>query len=150
MTAAPDLKYWSDVAFLQYFQPASPPPLSPLRYIIQALISNDDTLAIFERVLANVSLGIRDLSTWPGISFSLPKDKEIIAALLGTPNGGGIARMLAGHRQHLGRKTIEKVTLFCEVLYIEPVPGWVPSMLVEVKDVKETKEMEDNDIKGPE
>ena len=52
---------------------------------------------------------MKELSTWPGISFDI--ERKEAKAILGTPNGKGVAWLLAQHRAQLGEKTVKKVTL---------------------------------------
>jgi hypothetical protein len=47
---------------------------------------------------------------WPGVTFSMESEEG--KAILGTPNGCGVAFMLIQHGKALGEKRIEKVTLF--------------------------------------
>ncbi|KAB8213322.1 hypothetical protein BDV33DRAFT_210321 [Aspergillus novoparasiticus] len=57
--------------------------------------------------------GSRDTSMveeWPGKSYDMSTDDG--KAILGTPNGAGVARFLMDHKQELGVKAPSKVTLF--------------------------------------
>ena len=55
-------------------------------------------------------------------------------ALLGSPNGSGVAYLLLDHKRALGKKTIAGITLFCydEELFCD--------ILFEVEDLQETAE----------
>ena len=50
-------------------------------------------------------------------------------ALLGTPNGSGIAWLLAQHRKQLGDKAVKKVQLWYSITS-------APNLLFHIKDVK--------------
>ncbi|CAE7185341.1 hypothetical protein PTNB85_07087 [Pyrenophora teres f. teres] len=108
-TPLPPVQHWSDVAFLQWqYLQEDEQGTRGLKYILRESIENEDTLAIVERITNDLAAG-EDLY-WPGLV--LDANSEQAMALLGTPNGGGVAWMLAQHRQQLGHKVVEKVVLF--------------------------------------
>ncbi|CAN9084245.1 unnamed protein product [Alternaria alternata] len=53
---------------------------------------------------------VLDTIEWPGTTY-YPGSNEF-NALLGSPNGQGVAHMLIQHRKQLGHKTVEKVIVF--------------------------------------
>lgn len=91
----PALKFWSDIAYLQYFS-CSPTPSPPaLRYILRSNIHNSDTLAILSRIFgvdANPSRLFKRMR-WPGKSIKVGNWDGL--ALLGSPNGFGVGRLVA-------------------------------------------------------
>ncbi|KAL5114890.1 hypothetical protein ACEQ8H_007208 [Pleosporales sp. CAS-2024a] len=124
--AAPPLRHWSDVAFLQwclapslpgaYRYPRSCPP--PLNYILRCSIQNQETLQVVAQVM-----GLPDASekscheqgfvprpAWPGTAFEM--DTEEAVALLGTPNGKGVGWLLAQHKEELGHRVVHRVSVF--------------------------------------
>jgi hypothetical protein len=103
------LKHWSDVAFLRWssLQKAAP---GALEYVLRSRISECNTLAVIEELVASLPEEHRYLS-WPGISFDM-EHNDHAKALLGTPNGSGVAWLLAQHRSQLCRKSIAEVRLF--------------------------------------
>ncbi|CAA9962858.1 hypothetical protein PTMSG1_06226 [Pyrenophora teres f. maculata] len=108
-TPLPPVQHWSDVAFLQWqYLQEDEQGTRGLKYILRESIENEDTLAIVERITHDLAAG--EHLYWPGLV--LDANSEQAMALLGTPNGGGVAWMLAQHRQQLGHKVVEKVVLF--------------------------------------
>ncbi|KAF1917400.1 hypothetical protein BDU57DRAFT_493317 [Ampelomyces quisqualis] len=122
-TPMPALKHWSDIAYLQWT--LLPPPLSlprspflspvvPLRYILRANIHDADTLAVVSRVLGFdaaprfLAGGLYPRMQWPGRTFKI--DTWDAQALLGTPNGGGVGRLVS----QLGG-CVERVVVFFSV-----------------------------------
>jgi hypothetical protein len=105
----PNLKHWSDVAFLQWSSLKRTAP-GELKYVLRSRISEKDTLAVIAELVANLSDEYRYLG-WPGISFDMARSDHA-KALLGTPNGSGVAWLLAQHRSQLGWKDVSEVRLF--------------------------------------
>ncbi|KAI2476620.1 hypothetical protein Ptr902_11967 [Pyrenophora tritici-repentis] len=103
----PSLAHWSDAAFLQWASMHQDEQgVRSLNYILREDIQNANTLHIAGHI-------IRDLPqyhTWPGAVF--PDSSDECMALLGTPNGSGIAWFLAQHREQLGHKVVDRVALF--------------------------------------
>lgn len=104
------LRHWSDVAFLQYLSSFPEPPVRPipLNYVFRVQIQNAETSLVLNNIISKH--GTFTFEFWPGITFGM--DTEEGKAILGTPNGAGVAWMLVQHRKALGEKRIEKVTLF--------------------------------------
>jgi hypothetical protein len=64
-------------------------------------------------LVLNKILKIHGYSTydlWPGVIFDIESEEG--RAILGTPNGSGVAWMLIQHSKALGERAIEKVTIF--------------------------------------
>ncbi|KAK3645883.1 Mitochondrial import inner membrane translocase subunit tim8 [Elasticomyces elasticus] len=64
-----------------------------------------------------ISLPDEDIEDWPGKTYDMSaapgtQERRIARALLGSPNGVGVAHFLSQHRAELGFKTVEKVQLF--------------------------------------
>ncbi|KAI2476619.1 hypothetical protein Ptr902_11966 [Pyrenophora tritici-repentis] len=104
------LQHWLDIAFLQYLStfPSPPPQPLPLKYIFQLTIMNETTCEILKSVIAKQDA--EECGSWPGLTFDI--DSEEGRAILGSPNGAGVAWMLLQHRLQLGERQIEKVTVF--------------------------------------
>ncbi|KAF2819010.1 hypothetical protein CC86DRAFT_307928, partial [Ophiobolus disseminans] len=101
----PDLKYWSDVAFLQWQLAAS--NKSDLKYVLRFNVLNTLT----SRVLAAIHLlNDTDIMPWPGTCYNATSPEG--RAILGTPNGSSVAYMLIQHKSQLGHKTVSKITVF--------------------------------------
>jgi len=109
-TDLPSLRRWSDVAFLQYLSSFPEPPIRPipLNYVFRVQIQNAETSLVLNKIISNHVTFTYEM--WPGITFGM--DTEEGKAILGTPNGCGVAWMLNQHSKALGEKNIEKVTLF--------------------------------------
>ena len=70
---------------------------------------------------------------WPGLTFSIESDEGL--ALLGTPNGRGVAWLLKQHEELSGKRA-SKVTVWCDV---EKVP-LKPSMLFHLENAGVTED----------
>ncbi|KAF2648826.1 hypothetical protein K491DRAFT_611948 [Lophiostoma macrostomum CBS 122681] len=126
----PRLRHWSDIAFLHWQSITLQETHSTqLNHIIRSSIQNHQTLSIVNKVLERNN--VETLPEWPGITFDI--NTEQAHALLGTPNGSGIAFLLFQHKQQLGHKTVEKVTMFYENNPSD-LHRW-PSLLFHLKDV---------------
>ncbi|KAG9193508.1 hypothetical protein G6011_03543 [Alternaria panax] len=149
----PKLRYWSDVAFLQWKSLAPPTDdalLPELKVVVRYEILNADTRAICSTIVASLRKRRREkakpgiahddwLPRWPGITF--PMDSEEAAALCGTPNGSGVLWLLGQHKAGLGRKTVDKVTL----LYREGNGmgmSELPTLIFYIRDVTENADIE--------
>jgi hypothetical protein len=112
----PELKHWSDVAFLQWTDLSVEGVVPDLKFVARVSIHNDVTRTVLETVLANIrkkkNVGDKYLPQWPGVTFTMESDEG--NGLLGTPNGSGVAWLLAQHKKELGHKTVERVRLWYE------------------------------------
>jgi hypothetical protein len=70
-------------------------------------------------------LGRSGYDAWPGVTFDIESEEG--KAILGTPNGAGTAWLLIQRKRELGRRRIEKVTVFHAGMK-EDMFGW-PSLL---------------------
>jgi len=61
-------------------------------------------------------------------------DSEEGKAILGTPNGAGVAWLLIQRKQELGHRTIKDVTVFWAE-YEENNPGDCPSLLFRIEEI---------------
>jgi hypothetical protein len=106
----PDIRAWSDVTFLEWQRQAlvSGQDVQQLKYVIRYEIINEDTCRIIEEAAGEDQIP----TPWPGLTESMSEEKG--RAILGTPNGLGIAYMLATHKSHFGEKTIESVRVWWE------------------------------------
>jgi hypothetical protein len=101
----PNINHWSDVAYLQWLSKAD--QRSNLRYVLRYIVLNDLTRFVVEY------LGLQSklvLTGWPGTTYNTGSVE--FNALLGSPNGSGVAYLLAQHKTQLGHKTIDKITVF--------------------------------------
>ncbi|RMZ68185.1 WD domain-containing [Pyrenophora seminiperda CCB06] len=159
----PELKQWSDVAFLQWKSlciisntkttttttTKKTSTLPSLNAIIRHTIINPDTKHICNTIVDRWSCPKRRRSkrqakfwrpTWPGLVFHT--EEEETRALCGTPNGKGVLWLLAQHAEELRRKTVGRVTLFWPREEEEALE-WkreCPSLVFWLEDVEENIE----------
>ena len=100
------LSQYSDVVFLAWLAAAGPSAKN-LRYIFRGPVADPSTLAIAQSALANRG---KDLVAWPGERLSMAEADT--QAILGSPNGLGVGYLLAQHKDVLGVKVVESVTVF--------------------------------------
>ncbi|KAH6858863.1 hypothetical protein BKA58DRAFT_444049 [Alternaria rosae] len=101
----PKLNHWSDIAYLQWLSKAN--ENLELRYVLRYSVMDDVT----RFVLTYLSLqGRFALKEWRGTTYSAGSVE--FNALLGSPNGAGVAYLLIQHKKGLGHKTVDKVTVF--------------------------------------
>ncbi|CAN9079219.1 unnamed protein product [Alternaria alternata] len=149
----PKLRYWSDVAFLQWKSLAPPTeqaPIPELKIVVRYAILNLDTRAVCNTILASLRRRRQEKAKpgvsydkwfprWPGTTF--PIASEEAKALCGTPNGTGVLWLLAQHKVGLGCKTVDKVTMFYRDESAIGLSG-VPTLIFYVKDVAENSDIE--------
>ncbi|KAH3960575.1 hypothetical protein HBH70_159730 [Parastagonospora nodorum] len=116
----PILRHWSDVAFLQWcLLPSFGLSIPPLNYVLRAGIENQDTIAVISSVLGysaavySIDDGPQVRMAWPG--RTIPMDNLDAVALIGTPNGSGVAWLLAQHKAELGHLVVKQVSIFFTV-----------------------------------
>ena len=100
----PDIRAWSDITFVEWQRQAQDEgqDISGLKYVIRYDIVNVDTAEIIEEAVGDSSRIL-----WPGVTISMSTEEG--RAILGTPNGAGVAFLLATHKVQLGQKTVESV-----------------------------------------
>jgi len=101
----PDLKYWSDVAFLQWKSRASKG--EELKYVLRYQVMNHSASYMVEAI--NFANGDETVD-WPGTTYDGASEEG--RALLGTPNGSSVAWLLIQHKEFLGHKVVDKITVF--------------------------------------
>ena len=108
----PDIRAWSDITFVEWQMQAQnkDQDVSGLKYVIRYDIVNDETADIIAR-----AAGPRFRIAWPGATISMSTEQG--RAILGTPNGVGVAFLLATHKAQLGQKTVESVHVWTRQIY---------------------------------
>lgn len=101
----PKLKFYSDVAWVQWSLRAQKE--SNLKYVLQYDVSNSYTIAVVKTINYKNGTNVLD---WPGTTYDAGSTEG--QALIGTPNGSGIAYLLIQHKAGLGHKTIDAITVF--------------------------------------
>jgi hypothetical protein len=108
----PELRRWSDIAYLQWSDPSLAHLPNDLKYVVRSSIENRETIATIERVVANYCKVDKNWCLYPGSNITWDIEDEEAKALLGTPNGSGVAWLLAQHKRELGWKVVQSVTVF--------------------------------------
>jgi hypothetical protein len=114
---APELCRWSDVTFLQLKSITSNAARRSLRQVIRENICNKTTCKVIDALKAKHDLQARRVETLKHANGLAATDtiyrvnEEDALALLGTPNGAGVAYMLIQHRADLGHLAIDEVRL---------------------------------------
>jgi hypothetical protein len=158
---APQLQRWSDVVTLQWKDLTTQLlniPETGLKYVLQTNIHNETTLRVLGRIFGK-DAGQRCIyeeedsrppprswsskrTLWPGKIFGM--DTEEGQAPLNTPNGCGVALMLAQHKGTLGHKVVDKVHMFYMVHEIEDYGAYDHvTLLFVAKDVETLEEHEE-------
>jgi hypothetical protein len=104
----PDVKAWSDVVFVEWQSQteARGHDIKGLKYIVRYHIINADTAKIIAQAAGAAK------PAWPG--ETIPMSDIRGRAILGTPNGVGIAYLLATHKAQLGHMTVERVQMWTQ------------------------------------
>jgi hypothetical protein len=106
----PDIKAWSDVTFVEWQTQAqnANQDVKQLKYVFRYQIANKEATKIIKAIAGSL-LTLQ----WPGVTFPMTNEdgspNENGRAILGTPNGLGVAYLLSTHKAQLGHKTIESV-----------------------------------------
>jgi hypothetical protein len=125
-----DITYWSDVVFIEWQSQAINRGLDirELNYVFRLEITNEDTIEVIQRILGGT------YRPWPGVDVQMTEAAGL--AMLGTPNGRGVAWLLATHKEQFGKRTIESVTVWSDsnpnnlrpsyyaYFVIVPLGGW--------------------------
>lgn len=109
----PELRQWSDIVFLEYqrLMTKTKQPLDSLKGVLRQEIKNEDTLNVLAHIVGGDSSDLsKNMKTWPGNDYAA--DSDALAALLGSPNGQGVAWLLRGHVDDLGKKTVGSVRVW--------------------------------------
>ena len=77
-----------------------------LNWVIRSDVRNPTTNSIANSAFDDHEI----IEEWPGTTFKM--DTEVGKALLGSPNGYGVAWLLANHIVAMGSKTVDQVTVF--------------------------------------
>ncbi|KAI9656040.1 MAG: hypothetical protein M1821_005101 [Bathelium mastoideum] len=100
-----ELSRWSDVVFLEWSRLAGN-NLQNINYIFAYFVSNTES----QQIVARAVQGHGNLGPWPGISFFPGQDEY--QAVVGSPNGFGVAWFLISHKYWTLFKTISEVVVF--------------------------------------
>jgi hypothetical protein len=103
------LRQYSDVVFLGW-QKAAGDRIKGLKYVFRHQITNKESIAVIKEVLERRT---EQAKVWPGLQISMTERDAW--AILGSPNGHGVAWLLLQHKDQLGLKSVRAVTIYqCE------------------------------------
>lgn len=122
---APPLKKLSDVLFIKWQSLGG--DIQNLKYFIRLHIKNDMTRGRIKDAVGEV------VPRWPGVTYEMTEEKG--QALLGTPNGIGVAYFLIQHKPQLGIRAPTKVTVWSTPSPIEGEEDYF-HMLFYIRKVK--------------
>lgn len=105
----PTLTRFSDFMFLTWQEACrrTDQSVRNLKWVIIADVSNASCVLVYETILRSSGL---QLENWPGLIMDA--EGIIAQAMIGCPNGFGVAWLLANHEAELGSKTIDQAVLF--------------------------------------
>ncbi|KAK3078934.1 hypothetical protein LTS18_006252, partial [Coniosporium uncinatum] len=146
----PDLQLWSDVVFLEWARRASNDDddddgvgansIKNLKFVLRLWIVNVETCDVIAHALRRLHPAREESRL---VHFEneadIPVESEEGKALLGTPNGRGVAWLLVQHRRQLGRKTVAGVRVWVDGTCVEEMDMELcrPNMVFYVRDVVE-------------
>ncbi|KAK3712625.1 hypothetical protein LTR37_009068 [Vermiconidia calcicola] len=132
------LRQWSDIAFLEWQHLTSAgEQRKGISFVIQSNVVNMRTKNVIFKALEDEGLSPIPPAFPSGKEYSM--DSKQGKAILGTPNGGGVAWFLIQHKAELGHKTIESVVVFDNSLFEDQREGndredSTPSMMFRIED----------------
>jgi hypothetical protein len=105
----------SDILFLEWEAQVetAKTELTSILYVMRSNIVNIESRNVIFQALQSAG---RDNGPrkWPGDTFDMTTEEG--RAILGTPNGIGVAYLLSQHQKQLGRKTITSVQVFDDTI----------------------------------
>ncbi|KAK3715708.1 hypothetical protein LTR37_006933 [Vermiconidia calcicola] len=110
------LRQWSDIVFLEWqHQTTAGQQRRGIKFVVHSNIINTRTKNVIFKALEDDGDSPIPPAFPPGKEY--PMDSKQGKAILGTPNGNGVAWFLIQHKAELGHKTIESVVVFDNSLY---------------------------------
>lgn len=140
----PPLSRWSDVAFLQYEETARGTKTTSargLRYVFRVKCMNLKTRPLILAALRSRGLREHEIPVWQHRQvFSMTEAWG--QAMLGSPNGEGVAWLLINHKAVWGRIWINKVAVFLDSYSAKEQKAGMqhPTLLFELVDEAESAE----------
>jgi hypothetical protein len=107
----PVLPRLSDILFLEFqrVMTENKQPMKELKGFWRESVENQDTKELATQISSDNGM-LHGIPKWPGVDYG--PDSDEFAALLGSPNGVGVAYILLQHREQLGQKTIKSVRVW--------------------------------------
>lgn len=112
--ALPLISNWSDAAFTQWraecshYEAETGLPASELSNVFQHWIINDDTQALMTEVVQNKCSDLLDESARITVAADSPEGRLLLAS----PNGAGVAYLLIQHKDQLGHKVVDRISIY--------------------------------------
>ncbi|KAF1984676.1 hypothetical protein K402DRAFT_455568 [Aulographum hederae CBS 113979] len=106
----PELRAWSDVTFLEWEHQCqlAGTSVKDLRFVQRSSVVNIKSRRVAKTALAFLQRSYEKFDLSPEMSMDL----DAAAAILGTPNGKGVAWLLLQHKQQFGPRFIQGVTVY--------------------------------------
>ncbi|KAK5126611.1 hypothetical protein LTR85_009545 [Meristemomyces frigidus] len=128
------LRQWSDVVFLSWAHITTAEQQANLRYVFRRVIRNEDTINVINTIARKKGLKSCfkvkqcewQVPVWPGIVVEQGDDG--FTALLGSPNGRGVAWLLVQHKAAMGKRTVKSIRMWNDL----PIGNYQPSMMMEL------------------
>ncbi|KAK4897724.1 hypothetical protein LTR27_004496 [Elasticomyces elasticus] len=105
---SPPLKKFTDVLWFQWLDAAGD-NVGNVKYFYRHHVVDENSVQVLDYILNDLS---QELKTFPGTIYPMDAADGIGKALLGTPNGNGVAWFLYDRAAQIGRKTVTKAQLF--------------------------------------
>ncbi|KAK0757245.1 hypothetical protein N5P37_009961 [Trichoderma harzianum] len=113
------VRRWSDAAWMQWTKACDEEGIddvSNVQYIFRATVINENSLSIILQALRQKykdSPSVPPIGPWNSrLTLDVTQNPDEFYAVLGSPNGSGVAFLLMTHKAALGIKTINKVDIF--------------------------------------
>ncbi|KAF3066282.1 hypothetical protein CFAM422_009275 [Trichoderma lentiforme] len=113
------VRRWSDATWMQWVKACNDAgfnDLSNVRYIFRASVLNTSSLDLLFQALRerySNSPTIPPIGVWNNrLTLDVNQNSRQFFAVLGSPNGSGVAYLLRTHKGSLGVKTVNKVDIF--------------------------------------
>ncbi|KAJ4857103.1 hypothetical protein T069G_08000 [Trichoderma breve] len=113
------IRRWSDAAWMQWVKACNDADfddVSNVKYIFRATVVNPSSLDLLFQALREKysdSPTIPPIGVWKNrLTLDVAENPRQFYAVLGSPNGSGVAYLLMTHKGALGVKTVNKVDIF--------------------------------------
>ncbi|KAL5095124.1 hypothetical protein Trisim1_003733 [Trichoderma cf. simile WF8] len=113
------VRQWSDAAWMQWVKACNDAEfddVSNVRYIFRASVVNKKSLGILFQALREKysnSPTIPPIGVWNNrLTLDVVQNPRQFYAVLGSPNGSGVAYLLMTHKGSLGVKTVNRIDIF--------------------------------------
>ncbi|KAL7910289.1 hypothetical protein GGI35DRAFT_479151 [Trichoderma velutinum] len=112
------VRRWSDAAWMQWTKACEirHTDTDNVNYIFRATVQNVNSLTILlQAIRQKYSPTIPPIGVWNNrLTLDFNRNPDEFSAVLGSPNGSGVAFLLMTHKGALGIKTVSRVDIFIE------------------------------------